>query len=397
MPPKRRSDASDVSDSSKKTKTTPEASSSSESDPPRWAAKSRFTKVSNTRNSDRDYKEKMADAKKAFEFICRCPWGTKRNLGGEEEEEDEWEDEDEDDEDEDEKESDGPKPKCDLGKTCLCEKPAADHPDAPYIIMRAGYYKLMNQQPNVQVRDPDFFGMHTYNDHRAYGIIEIIQNLVLDFDEASANWKEQWVICEALSPFIWYLSGDDFAMCDDGDFASLTAKLIGTLFLSMLARLERMDLLKPDSEVRDLGMVMAGFIKCAQAFRGYSLLEDHDETRKSKARPFVYVPSHFDGYVAAYAAKYNIKFGGVKGLKSLLDDVDEDVDLPTEKDGEDPWGFKAALKEYKAERGGKIGGDSLDITGWSSAERKQHAFRKKDPLPKDILDGLKAGEVIGLA
>ncbi|KAF4930965.1 hypothetical protein CGCVW01_v000677 [Colletotrichum viniferum] len=71
MPPKRHSDASDVSDSSKKTKTTPEASSSSESDPPHWAAKSRFTKVSNTRISDRDYEEKMADAEKAFEFICR--------------------------------------------------------------------------------------------------------------------------------------------------------------------------------------------------------------------------------------------------------------------------------------------------------------------------------------
>lgn len=125
--------------------------------------------------------------------------------------------------------------------------------------------------------------------------------------------------------------------------------------------------------------------------------KDDDKTRKSKARPFVYVLSHFDSYVAAYAAKYNIMFGGVKELKSLLDDVDEDVDVPAEKDGEDPWGFKAALKEYKAERGGKIGGDSLDNTGWSSAERKQHAFRKKDPLPKDILDGLEAGEVIGLA
>ncbi|KAK2777745.1 hypothetical protein CKAH01_11942 [Colletotrichum kahawae] len=364
MPPKRRSDASDVSESSKKTKTTPEASPSSESEPPRWAAKSRFTKVSNTRNADRDYKEKMADAKKAFEFICRCPWGTKRNLGGgeQEEEEDDWEDEDEEDGDEDEEEGDGPKPKCDLGKT---------------FIMRAGYYKLMNQQPNVQVRDPDFFGMYTYNDHRAYGIIEIIQNLVLDFDEASANWKEQWVICEALAPFIWYLSGDDFAMCDDGDFASLTAKLVGNLFLSMLARLERMGLLKPDSEVRDLGMVMAGFIK----FQG---------------APFIHVPSNFDSYIAAYAAKYNIKFGGVKGLKSLLDDVQEDVNLPTEKDGEDPWGFKATLKEYRAHRG-KIGGDALDITGWSSAERKEAAFGKKDPLPKNILDGLKAGEVIGLA
>lgn len=62
---------------------------------------------------------------------AECPWGTKRNLGGEEEEGDEWEDEDEedeDDEDEDEEEGDEPKPKCDLGKTCLCEKPRCGPP-----------------------------------------------------------------------------------------------------------------------------------------------------------------------------------------------------------------------------------------------------------------------------
>ncbi|KAJ3947027.1 uncharacterized protein N0V96_003412 [Colletotrichum fioriniae] len=38
-----------------------------------------------------------------------------------------------------------PKQKCDGGKTCLCTKPAAKHPDVPYVITHAGFRKLMNQ------------------------------------------------------------------------------------------------------------------------------------------------------------------------------------------------------------------------------------------------------------
>jgi hypothetical protein len=41
-----------------------------------------------------------------------------------------------------------------------------------------------------------------------------------------------------------------------------------------------------------------------------------------------------------------------------------------------------------------LGGDSLDLTTWSSAERKAHSFEKKDPLGKEIMDAIKKGEVL---
>ncbi|KAL0943661.1 uncharacterized protein CTRU02_201548 [Colletotrichum truncatum] len=400
MPPKRRSDANETAESSKKTKTA-SAASTNPSNETRWSTKDdRWSAVSNSRNADADYKIAMADPEFAFTYVCRCPFGTKHASQV---------DDDDDDEDDDENEGDKgtSKPKCDGGKTCLCNKLAADHPDAPYVVTRAGYRKLMNQQTNCQVRDPDTFGMYTFNDHMAYGILQVIQNLILDFEEANKNWREQWVVCEALSPFIWYLSGSEFTMIDDAETADKTAKLIGTIFLSMLARLEREDMLKPDSEVKDLGIVMAGFIKIAKVFRDSDLMEDDTKTRKSKKRPFPFVPSKFDEYIAAYAKKYNIKLAGVPDIDNLVKDLNDEVELPTAKDhGDDPWGLEAALEEYKSEcnccgffvqsKRSEIGGDSLDLTSWTSAQRKKAAFDKKEPLPKEILKGLKDGLVIGL-
>lgn len=30
-------------------------------------------------------------------------------------------------------------------------------------------------------------------------MMEVLQNLILDFVEAKDNWKEQWVVCEAMA------------------------------------------------------------------------------------------------------------------------------------------------------------------------------------------------------
>ncbi|CCF47840.1 hypothetical protein CH063_04302 [Colletotrichum higginsianum] len=399
MPPKKRSNANEAGEASgtaKKTKTTASGASAAANES-RWSTKSkRWSAVSASRNADDDYKKAMEDIEYAYTYTCRCPLGTK---GGDPDDEDEDEEDDYDDEEDDDDEGDEgekqPKAKCDGGKTCLCMKPAAEHPDAPFVITNAGYRKLMNQQVHCQVRDPDNFDMYTYNDHYAYGILQVIQNLVLDYEEAKENWREQWVICEAIAPFIWFLSGGDFAMADDGELCRQTARLIGNLFLATLARLEREGALAPDSEVKDLGIVMAGMLKVASAFRGSSLFEGETRIKKSKKRPFPFVAETFDNYVAAYAKKHGITLRGVPKLKGLLEGVDDDVELPTvEQHGEDPWGWAAAFSEYKT--GTTVGGDGLDITSWTSAERKKHAFNKKDPLGKKELDAIKKGLVMML-
>lgn len=172
---------------------------------------------------------------------------------------------------------------------------------------------------------------------------------------------------------------------------------MGRMFLTMLARLEREQLLQDqNSEVKNLGLIMALFIKLASELRGGSLLEDGDEETVKKSSPrFKFKPSEFDGYILAYANKFAITLRGPIDIDELVAELDTDAKLPAS--GQDPWGWNTALKSYSKDYaisppmgGGKatIGGDSLDITTWSSAERKRYApfVFPIFPSPGDMFD-----------
>jgi hypothetical protein len=88
---------------------------------------------------------------------------------------------------------------CDNGETCLCLKLAEEHPDHVWTITYAGWRKLQDQFKLADLRCPDYYGMYTFNDHSAYGVLEVLQNLILDFDEVGYNWFFRWAICEALA------------------------------------------------------------------------------------------------------------------------------------------------------------------------------------------------------
>jgi len=60
----------------------------------------------------------------------------------------------------------------------------------------------------VAVRDPNNFAMYTNNDHAGYGVMQVLQNLIIDFERAGrieGNWKRQWALCEAMA--IFYMEG----------------------------------------------------------------------------------------------------------------------------------------------------------------------------------------------
>lgn len=149
----------------------------------------------------------------------------------------------------------------------------------------------------------------------------------------------------------------------------------------MLARLEREKLLQDQSsEIRNLGFIMSLFISLASEMRDASLLSDDGEEAVKKSSPrFKFNPSDFDAYIVAYANKFGITLRGPDDIDEMVADLDTDAKLPAS--GEDPWGWNDALKSYSKNYatkppvgGGKagIGGDSLDITSWSSAQRAQY-------------------------
>ncbi|KAK6362994.1 hypothetical protein TWF730_000442 [Orbilia blumenaviensis] len=426
MPPKRAAPSASSNAASKRPRLAAEGSDSNSTNiattnvnatvqlPPRPSK--RWAKVSGSRNLDNDYK---LAARNPPRYICLCTAPHKLGRGGEDEEEgDGWDDDDDDDDDEEEEEEDDgntyedmgevevnasarSRGKCDGGKTCICSKPADEHPDHTWKLSFAAKRKFFNQRAHCDLRDPDNFGMHTYNDHASYGIVESLENLVLDYAEAKDDLDEQWVVCETLGYFIPTDYNDPLYRIDDAGRANTLCILLGRLFMSMLARLEREGLLAPDSRIKNLSTIMGLWMLAAEEFRGQGCLEDNEEEeqlgpKKDKKK---WNPSLFDSNVLAYAKKYHINFSGAhKAAEDIEENVDEiDLPIPGSNSGPnaDPFGFYPALKKYKSDHGTPlIGGDKLDITTFTSAERKHAAFDGRDPLGKREMTALKQGLVL---
>ena len=204
---------------------------------------------------------------------------------------------------------------------------------------------------------------------------------------------------------------------DPGTIAS-TCFIVACMFLTMLAKLERQKLLKPDSEFRNLALVMAMYIKLANDLRNdFSFFqempddssedddedEDGDEEAKLKSKKrsnrTKMDPDFFEAYIFAYAKKHNIDLNGPLDIADL--ETEEEIELP--KVGADPWDWAACLRKYRERQSSlpfwgrktpMIGGDHYDITAMSSAERKKASHNGKDPLGKKEIEALKKGMIL---
>lgn len=170
----------------------------------------------------------------------------------------------------------------------------------------------------------------------------------------------------------------------------------------MLARLEAENLLDEVSAVKNLGLIMALYIKLASTLRNMSLLDQDDKESVTRPVQFTWVPDRFDNYINAYGTKFGITLRGLGDIDDLTADLDTDASLPP---SELSWGWSRHFKSYQKKHArsppigrskSKIGGDSLDITSWTSAERKKYSFDKKDPLSAALLRSIKEGEVLSL-
>ncbi|KAJ5400482.1 hypothetical protein N7465_010971 [Penicillium sp. CMV-2018d] len=370
MPPKRKSTDSAAS-GAKKPKgpaTNPEVDMETER-----ALNKRWAPVSVSRNIDSEFRLRTRDPVKAFTYVClgRAPWTMDQG-------EDDSEDEDEQDE-----ESIEQKKKDDAeADDATTLKPASEHPGEKWIFTNAGVEKWFTLKEGTVVRDPDNFAMYIYNDFFGYAIMELVENLYLDFDEAAAagDWKMQWAICEATALYFQMDAIMPLVGCEDGFTVKAMFVAFGTMFLTMLATLERNDLLKSDSEVKNIGAIMGLFIRFMVDLEAYGI-EWHG----------IYAD------IEAYAAKHDITIHGSNHPR-YEKPSGETVPLFPEAtfNSNDPWGWKTTLANLKKNQRGRMGGDSKDITSWTPAERKKVAFDKKDPISRSLMTHIKNGRIMGL-
>ncbi|KAM7189553.1 hypothetical protein V8F20_010092 [Naviculisporaceae sp. PSN 640] len=423
MPRKRAAPASSSGSSTTKRPRQSTDRDDSTPDPPLPPTK-RWSEVSASRNADHKYKL-FTETDKAYEFHCLYdPAFRPVQI-----------DDDEDHEEEDKENrnvsniSDTPTSKSkssskkpepiplDVGTEEMEGKPASEYPNHPYTMTCAGNHRLHYIRVHSSFRNPGTFGLHTFNDHMAYGAMEVIENIVLDYEEASkaGNYREQWAICEAIAVLFSIDGAPDMTMCDAGEQVDDMIRLLGRMFLHTLAQFERRGLLPQGEdaewEIKNLGMIMGLFLGIPSEMHQYGLLEESltENVGPLKDKKW-WRPHQFDRQILAYAKKYGIRIIGPPNIEEVIERVKEG-DLPvTNTAKSDVFGFKKALRKYKARYAGvgaffrglkdndrrsrMIGGDALDITTWSSAERKKHSFKKKDPLDKKDLDALKEGLVL---
>jgi hypothetical protein len=129
MPPKRGSTGSTGGNAPKKARKSAESTAAAL---PQITRSKRWAKVSNSGNLDDEFKRflaKQGDGAYEFKCTCSCPYAQGRDDDDDEDEKSSEDDEDEDEDEEDDSDEDSVDG-CDNGKTCICHKPAAEHPEA---------------------------------------------------------------------------------------------------------------------------------------------------------------------------------------------------------------------------------------------------------------------------
>lgn len=203
------------------------------------------------------------------------------------------------------------------------------------------------------------------------------------------------------------------SVSEDGPRAIATYNVIGWGFLAMLAELERAGELKRDSEYRDLGLIMIEYLKLGEEWGDYGFDED------GWVDPIV-----------SYALKYNIDLAFTDSSKEDWESKRKQRGNPSElpeptSNKNDPWEWKKKVRpvfpalratsprltsiQYKAleseygaprtllSRKNYLGGNYYNITKWSRQDRGELATDGKDPLPDDIIRGLRKGDrIIGV-
>lgn len=194
----------------------------------------RWSDVSGSANAEAAYRSVWKDKEKAYSYITLCSAlydesddeddddddsDGDSESGKESDEEKDEEGEEEDGEDDDSTKRLGPR----CGKKhCCCFKlvDPDSNPEHPWVISWAGMRKFRNQFHHVFLRNPDYFSMYTFNDHAAQGSLQVLQNLLVDFDEAAADWREQWAICEGAAHWLRHRASGDFRMYAEIRFIS---------------------------------------------------------------------------------------------------------------------------------------------------------------------------------
>lgn len=146
--------------------------------------------------------------------------------------------------------------------------PVSEHPDWPYKIMASARTRFSDYLVKTTYTDPDNFSMYIYNDFHPYGVTEMLENLLIDFNnvrkkrgKAEDDLNEMWAIISMMTRWLCHPRSGALVLIDDGERCDETVDLTCCAFLTVLEEIDRAGELKANgSRFLDVGLIMALFI-----------------------------------------------------------------------------------------------------------------------------------------
>ncbi|KAL1868795.1 hypothetical protein Plec18167_008100 [Paecilomyces lecythidis] len=289
------------------------------------------------------------------------------------------------------------------------DKNAAEResPDWLWVMSELAVDKYRQLVEQARKRDQDEHDLHIYNDFSAYGINEVVDNWLKDFNkEVVRRVISPYAVWAQLEAFAWFSQLDYVQIWfhgDDGHGFAETVALVGKALLTGLNILKTRQLLKPYNPevgggIRNISLILALFVRFAKSW---------DDIGGSQYGEIKWVSK-----VGKLAKENGIDIKGPYNFdqvaeKMLQEEEEEDPNKPRQKKkvvrfSEGTWGiaytaeiysdedelairdsgdyskigWKEAFKDYSKKHGhgakNTIGGSAYDITRMSKLEKKQY-------------------------
>ncbi|KAK3658006.1 hypothetical protein LTR56_000786 [Elasticomyces elasticus] len=251
-------------------------------------------------------------------------------------------------------------------------KPATDHPDWKWVMMKNAYSRSDDLRTKASYCDPEKnFDMYIYNDFHAYGVAEVLDSQLLAFNTAynKKDINQMWIIASAVAH--WRSSEDTnmILISGDGDTATPRVEACGRMFLTALEAVEREGELKTDSRFRDLGLVMSLSLKWSADLLQYGMSEEGQcDWRRD---------------VVAYAKTAGVDLAGTWASAEARKAIEEFKDVEPVQAGDaeaTQWQWPETFKELGGDKRGFGTHNQYDITKWTRQERAAKCYKGKDPL-----------------
>ncbi|KAF5254685.1 hypothetical protein FANTH_618 [Fusarium anthophilum] len=238
-------------------------------------------------------------------------------------------------------------------------KLASLYPEWPWYFTMRGVDRSRWWLQECLKRDPDnFYDLCVGKKFSAYGALEVLENIIAKFDSVfrpKSTYRDFWPEVEGLAMF---LHGGvlDYDGIGDGKRRQMTNEIIGYLILATIDALEQQDVFKPDSEIRNLGLVLFMFIQWKLSH--------------------CYVPAESLFWmckIVELAEEANVKLTSphnfekdCRWVKTIRDRGAKRMDKWENVD------WQSQLREFKDNTGStKFGGDYFDITIMTQDDRNQ--------------------------